>query len=120
METSSTKQDTVAQTVVIARQAIREFVLEQQLPRPIGIRRPRRSGHTGIPVDVSAADVDAWIEATDAEYLSTETLNHEGQRYARVSWAGHVPSAIGDVAVVVRIVQRTGQPSLALVPGGAA
>jgi hypothetical protein len=120
MSTSATKQDTVAATVVIARKAITEFVLAEQLPRPIGIRRPRASGPHGIPVDVSAGDAEAWVEATHAEYLGTESLNHDGQRYARVSWAGTVPSPVGDVAVVIRIVQRLGRTELTLVPGGAA
>jgi hypothetical protein len=119
METKQHQQDTVTATVPIARKAIREFILEQRLPRPIGVRRPRPST-PGIPIDVSVEDIDSWVEATAAEYLGAEALNHEGLRYARTSWVGRVPSPVGDVAVVLRIVQRIGLPSLTMVPGGGA
>jgi hypothetical protein len=118
MSSSTTKQDTVAKTARLARTAVIEFGLERRLPHPIGIRRPRA---LGVFVDVATVDHELWVEATGAEYLGTETLHHEGARFARVSWLGNVPTPVGDVPVVIRIAQRLDDaPTLSLVPSGGA
>lgn len=116
MSVSTTKQDMVAKTTVLAHTAIREFILERRVPRPQGIRRARNGA---VPIDLSVVDHEVWVDATDAKYVGTENLNHAGQIYARVAWAGRVPSPIGDVAVVLRIVQRVGETAL-VATGGAA
>jgi hypothetical protein len=117
MKGSTPKEDTVTKTVGLVRTALAGFVLEQGLPRPIGVRRPRRSAPDAIFVDVCSTDVDLWIAATKAEYLGTEVLNHESNRFARVSYRGHVPTAIGGITVVIRITQRVNQPLLLVQDG---
>jgi hypothetical protein len=117
METSSTKQDTVAKTIALAMHAVAAYMLDQQLPAPRAIRRPRPRGHQ-LRIDLFAADLEAWVQATGADYMGTETRN----RFVTVTFVGRVPSPLGDVAVELRIAQSHGVAprSLHLVPAGGA
>lgn len=121
MSTSSTKQDTVVRTTPIAMHAVAKHGLDQRLPAPQAIRRPK-VGARAVRVSLFVDDLEAWVQATDAEYLSTETIG-EHRRSVVVRFAGHVPSPIGDVEVELQIVQRiSDSPArpLTLIPGGAA
>lgn len=116
-----TAQDTVALTTPYALHAVAKHGLDRRLPAPQAIRRPR-VGERTVRVSLFVEDHEAWVEATDADYLSTETVGAHG-RSVVVRWAGRVPTAVGDVAVELQIVQRVGEiPArpLRLVPGGAA
>lgn len=124
METSTTKQDTVAKTAGLAMYAVAQHMLDQRLPSPIAIRGPRRcpGADRAVQVDVYVADLDAWIDATDATYLRTQTTTIDGERFALVTHEGRVQSAVGDVSVLIRIAQHVDPPARQLVslPGGVA
>lgn len=116
-----TAQDTVGKTVGIAMHAVAKHGLDHRLPAPQAIRRPR-VGERTVRVDLLVDDHEAWVQATDADYLSTQTIGAHGRSVA-VRFAGRVPSPIGDVEVELRIVQRVvdAAPALTLVfSGGAA
>lgn len=118
METSSTKQDTAAKVTGLAMTAVAAFMVEQKLPGPIAIRRPRPNGGRAIRVALHVDDLETWVEALGAEYESTTTHGEPGHRTVIVKFAGKVPAPIGDVAVELYIRQRV--HLLELVTGGAA
>jgi hypothetical protein len=122
MQTTSNKQDAINRTTALALHAVTRYALDHRLPAPQAIRRPR-IGDRAVRVDLYVGEHDAWVDALDAEYLSTQTIG-EARRSVAVKWGGQVPSPIGFVAVELRIVQHisdryAGQtPQLALVPSG--
>lgn len=121
MKTEQHQQDTVAKTTAIALHAVAKHCLDQRLPAPRAIRRPR-PGERAVRVDLFVEEHEAWVQATGADYLSTTTIG-EARRSVSVRWTGRVPCPVGDVEVELRIVQRIADaPStgLRLVPGGAA
>lgn len=118
MDSSSTKQDTVAKVTGLAMTAVAAFMVEQKLPGPMAIRRPRPNGGRAIRVGLHVDDLEAWVEATSAEYVSTTTHGQPGRRSVIVKFLGKVPSPIGDVAVELYIGQRV--HLLEVVRGGAA
>lgn len=116
-----TAQDTVAKTTAYAMHAVAKHALDRRLPAARAIRRPR-VGDRAVRVDLFADDLEAWVQTTGADYLSTQTIG-EHSRSVAVRFAGSVPSPVGEVRVELRIVQRVGLDSprpLTLVPGGAA
>lgn len=119
-ETTSTSSDTVTKTTPLAMHAVAKYALDQRLPAPQAIRRPR-VGQRAVRVDLFVGEHEEWVQALDAEYLSTTTIGEHGRSVA-VRWTGFVPSPVGNVEVELRIVQRVSdEPSrLTLVPGGAA
>lgn len=121
METDSNKQDTINRTTALAMHAVAKYALDRRLPAPRAIRRPR-VGDRAVRVDLFVGEHEAWVDATGADYLSTQTIGVHARSVA-VKWTGRVPSPIGDVAVELRIVQRVAFDSvrpLSLVPGGVA
>lgn len=120
METSSIMQDAVAKTTALAMHAVAKHGLDHRLPAPQAIRRPW-VGDRAVRVDLFVGEHEAWVESTAADYLSTQTIGVHGRSVA-VRWVGRVPSAVGDVAVELRIVQRIDPlvRPLTLVPGGVA
>lgn len=117
-----TGQDTVAKTAPLAMYAVAQHMIDRRLPSPRAIRAPRPGVEDArIRIDVYTDDLESWVQATAAAYLSSETrVAQDGARVVIVRFVGRVPSAIGDVAVVIRIAQRVHTPSLELVPGGVA
>lgn len=116
-----TAQDTVAKTTAYAMHAVAAHGLDRRLPAPRAIRRPR-VGERTVRVDLFVDDLEAWVQATGAEYLSTQPIG-EHCRSVAVRFGGLVPSPVGEVRVELRIVQRVGLESLrplTLVPDGAA
>lgn len=122
MQDTRAARDTA--TTPIAIYAVAQHMLDQRLPGPIGIHGPRvcPGAERTVRVDVYAADLDRWVESTDAEYLSTYNTTINGERFALVTYAGRVSAAIGDVSVVIRIAQRVDAEvrSLTLVGGESA
>jgi len=120
MQTTGNKQDTINRTTSLAMHAVAKYALDRRLPAPRAIRRPRL-GDRAVRVDLFVGEHEAWVDALEAEYLSTETIGMHARSVA-VRWTGQVPSPVGFVAVELRIVQQlvdSARP-LSLVPGGAA
>jgi hypothetical protein len=124
MSSTTTKQDTITKTTGLALALVAQFMLDQRLPSPIALRRPRHvrtsDPHAAaIRVDVHEADWDTWLDAIGSDpgtdYVGTETHRDRHGRFVIVSAAGRVPSPIGEVAVLLRTSQR-----LELLQGGAA
>jgi hypothetical protein len=114
-------QDTVARTTPIAMHAVAKHGLDHRLPAPQAIRRPKVGGRA-VRVTLFADDLEPWIHATSADYLSPATIGAHG-RSVVVRFTGRVPSPIGDVQVELQIVQRIADAParpLTLIPGGAA
>jgi hypothetical protein len=122
MSSTTTKQDTINRTISLAMHAVAKYALEHRLPAPRAIRRPRL-GDRAVRVDLFVGEHEEWVDAIGADYLSTTTIGVHA-RSVQVTWAGRVPSPIGEVAVELRIVQRVVDQEpvrpLSLVPGGAA
>lgn len=118
---AATPSTTAEKVTPLAMYAVAQFMLDRRLPAPIALRAPSvcPSAIKAVTIDVYAADFDTWTDATDAEYVGTETTRIDGERFALVTMAGRVPSAMGDVAVRVRIAQRVDdpRPALSLVGG---
>ena len=112
MNDTDTTSSVVEKVGPLAMRAVARFWLDTNLPAPLAIRRPIRcpDAPRAVPIDVTVDDMEAWLEATSAVYLGTETALLEGSRVARVGHLGSVPSPIGDVMVLIRIVQRVDAP----------
>lgn len=118
----STQRDTVAaRTAPIAMHAVAQLMLDRRLPAPMAIHGPRRckSAEKALRIDLYSGDIEAWVEATDADYESTVPGEDAGGEVCvLVTWRGTVASPVGVVAVVLRIVQRTSsRPRLSVVGG---
>lgn len=122
METTATTKATPAtKTAGLALAAVAQFMLDQRLPSPLAIRRPRHAGAVqAVRVDLAVDDLEAWVQATAGAYESTKTIEANAPRSVIVTFAGRVSSPIGEVPVVLRIVQRLDADRLQLVSGGAA
>lgn len=127
---AAARADAVADKVApLAMYAVVEFMLEHKLPAPLSIRGYSRCPSTTKAINIGLTDLEAWSDATGAEYIGTETsVADTGRRYCVVTERGRVPSAIGDVAVLLHVAQWVEwpdedvdtKPVLSLVGGGAA
>lgn len=104
-------QTTAEKMAPLALYAVAQHMLDRNLPAPQWIKAPRPGSCTAekrVEVAVFSSALDEWLDSLivdDEHHRPLTDLEPSMGRWEVVEYDGRIPTAIGDVAVVVKVTQ---------------